>query len=167
MKIADILNILPQTQCKRCGYSDCEAYAKAIVEQGVAINRCPPGGQDGIYRLAQITEQDEIISLTLDPSCGEEEFRHTVWINEEWCIGCTLCIKACPVDAILGSNKKMHTVIEPNCTGCDLCIPVCPTDCIRLDALPNFGKGRNQEEINKARSAYESRKKRLAKSHHC
>lgn len=124
---------LPQTQCTRCGYPDCLAYATAIDAGQALINQCPPGGQEGIERLAAITGQ---APLPLNPANGQEEARHIVWIDENWCIGCTLCIKACPVDAIVGANKRMHTIIEVQCTGCDLCLPVCPVDCILTEALP-------------------------------
>ena len=121
---------LPQTQCTRCGYPDCLAYAEAIADKGVAINQCPPGGQEGIARLAAITGQP---ALPLNPANGLETPRAVAVIDEAWCIGCTLCLPACPTDAILGSNKLMHTVIEPHCTGCELCIAVCPVDCISLE----------------------------------
>ncbi|MBX3656203.1 MAG: electron transport complex subunit RsxB [Ramlibacter sp.] len=121
---------LPQTQCTRCGYPDCAAYASAIADEGAAINRCPPGGTEGVERLAGLVGQPP---LPLDPSCGAETPRTLAVIDEAWCIGCTLCLDACPTDAIVGSNKFMHTVIEPYCTGCELCIPVCPVDCIRLE----------------------------------
>ena len=120
---------LPQTQCQRCGYDDCAAYAHAIADQQVPINRCPPGGAEGVQRLAAITGQPV---QALDEDCGAEGPRHIAWIDENWCIGCTLCIAACPTDAIVGANKAMHTVIEAECTGCELCIPVCPVDCIQL-----------------------------------
>jgi electron transport complex protein RnfB len=121
---------LPQTQCTRCGYPDCAAYAQAIAAGEAAINQCPPGGTQGIERLAAITG---LPALPLNPANGTEGPRSVAIIDEAWCIGCTLCIKACPTDAILGSNKMMHTVIEPYCTGCELCIPVCPVDCISLE----------------------------------
>lgn len=120
---------LPQTQCTRCGYPDCRAYAEAIVGDDAAINRCPPGGAEGVERLAALTGR---AFLPLDPTCGEEGPRVMAVIDEAWCIGCTLCLDACPTDAILGINKRMHTVVETHCTGCELCIPVCPVDCISL-----------------------------------
>jgi electron transport complex protein RnfB len=121
--------LLPQTQCTRCGYPDCWSYAQAIAAQDTEINRCPPGGVEGIARLAALTGRP---LLPLDPESGQESPRHVAVIDENWCIGCTLCIKACPVDCIVGTNKVMHTVIEPDCTGCELCLPVCPVDCISL-----------------------------------
>ncbi|OYY61457.1 MAG: ferredoxin [Burkholderiales bacterium 28-67-8] len=120
---------LPQTQCTRCGYPDCHSYAQAIAEGDAAINRCPPGGAEGIARLAVITGQPV---LPLDASHGTEGPRHLAMIDEAACIGCTLCLKACPVDCILGGPKAMHTVIDALCTGCELCIPACPVDCISL-----------------------------------
>lgn len=121
---------LPQTQCTRCGYPDCAAYAGAIAVGDAAINQCPPGGAEGVARLSAITG---LPALPLNPANGSEIPRSVAIIDEAWCIGCTLCIPVCPTDAILGSNKMMHTVIEPYCTGCGLCIPVCPVDCISLE----------------------------------
>jgi electron transport complex protein RnfB len=129
---AQILDLLPQTQCTRCGYPDCAAYAQAIAVGEAAINQCPPGGAEGIRRLAELTGQPVV---PLDPKHGQEGPLTVAVIDEDWCIGCTLCLKACPTDAILGGNKRMHTVIEPYCTGCELCVPVCPVDCIRMDNL--------------------------------
>ena len=121
---------LPQTQCTRCGYPDCRHYAEAIANGQAPINQCPPGGAEGIARLASITGHTVI---ALNPANGTEGPRKVVLIDEDWCIGCTLCIKACPVDCIVGAPKLMHTVIEPLCTGCELCIPVCPVDCIAIE----------------------------------
>ncbi len=128
--LADRLDAaLPQTQCTRCGYPDCRSYAQAIAQGEAAINRCPPGGAEGIVRLSQISGQPV---LPLDITRGEEVPRALAVIDEAWCIGCTLCIKACPVDCILGASKVMHTVIDAQCTGCELCVPVCPVDCIAM-----------------------------------
>lgn len=121
---------LPQTQCTRCGYPDCRGYAEAIAAGEAEINQCPPGGAEGVARLAAITGR---AVLDLNPANGVEAPRTVAVIDENWCIGCTLCIEACPTDAILGTNKRMHTVIEPYCTGCELCVPVCPVDCISLE----------------------------------
>jgi electron transport complex protein RnfB len=121
---------LPQTQCTRCGYPDCARYAAAVADGVAGINQCPPGGAEGITRLAAITGRP-VVPLSADH--GVEGPRTVAFIDEAWCIGCTLCLKACPTDAIVGSNKKMHTVIEPYCTGCELCVPVCPVDCIELE----------------------------------
>lgn len=121
---------LPQTQCTRCGEPDCRRYAEAIAEGRAPINRCPPGGAEGIVRLAAVTGQPV---LPLDPAHGAEGARQVAFVDEAWCIGCTLCIKACPVDCIVGAPRLMHTVIEPLCTGCELCVPACPVDCIVLE----------------------------------
>lgn len=129
---------LPQTQCTRCGYPDCAAYAQAIAFEAAPINQCPPGGAEGVARLAAITGQP---MLPLSAEHGLETPRALAIIDENWCIGCTLCIKACPTDAIVGANKRMHTVIEPHCTGCELCIPVCPVDCIRLETVSGQATG--------------------------
>jgi electron transport complex protein RnfB len=120
---------LPQTQCTRCGYPDCHAYAQALAQEEADINRCPPGGAQGIVRLAALTGRPV---RPLDPAHGVEAPRRLAVIDEDWCIGCTLCIKACPVDCIVGASKQMHTVIDALCTGCDLCLPVCPVDCISM-----------------------------------
>jgi electron transport complex protein RnfB len=128
--LADRLDAaLPQTQCTRCGYADCRHYAEAMARGEAPINQCPPGGAEGIARLAAITG-DPVIAL--NPAHGHEGPRKLVVIDEDWCIGCTLCIKACPVDCIVGASKQMHTVIDELCTGCDLCLPVCPVDCIAM-----------------------------------
>ncbi len=154
---------LPQTQCTRCGYPDCASYARAMSEGTAAINQCPPGGQAGIERLAAITGQPV---LPLNPKHGAEGPRHVAIIDESWCIGCTLCIKACPTDAILGANKLMHTVIEPWCTGCELCIPVCPVDCIALENVTGTQTGWaawSNEQARAARARYDSRQQRLVR----
>lgn len=129
---------LPQTQCTRCGYPDCASYAQAIASGEAAINQCPPGGAEGVVRLAAITG---LAVLPLSAEHGVEGPRTVAFIDEAWCIGCTLCIKACPTDAIVGSHKRMHTVIEPYCTGCELCIPVCPVDCIQLETVSGSATG--------------------------
>jgi len=124
-----LLDALPQTQCTRCGYADCRAYADAIAEGATGINRCPPGGTEGIERLARIAGRPV---APLDAACGSEGPRALALIEEAACIGCALCLKACPVDAIVGAAKHMHTVVDLLCTGCELCLPVCPVDCIAL-----------------------------------
>ncbi len=124
--------ILPQTQCGQCGYPGCRPYANAIVSDEVSINRCPPGGQATIDQLAELLGVD---AIPLDSEHGvESEVKTVAYIHEEVCIGCTKCIQACPVDAILGAAKLMHTVIASECTGCDLCVEPCPVDCI--DMIP-------------------------------
>jgi len=120
---------LPQTQCTRCGYPDCRAYAQAMATGEADIDRCPPGGAEGIVRLATLTGRAQ---KPLNPTHGTEGPRTLAVIDEAWCIGCTLCIKACPVDCIVGASKRMHTVIDAQCTGCELCVPACPVDCISL-----------------------------------
>ena len=143
---------LPQTQCTRCGYPDCAAYAEAIALQRAPINQCPPGGAEGIERLSAITGQP---ALPLNPVNGMEGPRAVAVIDEAWCIGCTLCLDACPPDAIIGSNKLMHTVIEPHCTGCELCIPVCPVDCISLENVTGAKSGWAAWSAAQAESALE------------
>lgn len=123
--------ILPQTQCGQCGYPGCRPYAEAIVAGEADINQCPPGGEDGIAALATLLEREP---KPLNPENGEEAAPTVALIREELCIGCTKCIQACPVDAIVGAPKLMHTVIAELCTGCDLCLPPCPVDCI--DVVP-------------------------------
>ena len=154
---------LPQTQCTRCGYPDCASYAMAMAQGQAAINQCPPGGQAGIERLAKLTGQPVV---PLNPEHGTEGPRQMAIIDEAWCIGCTLCIKACPTDAILGANKLMHTVIEPWCTGCELCIPVCPVDCIQLENVSGEQTGWaawSAEQADTARQRYASRQQRLVR----
>ena len=124
-----LLDALPQTQCTRCGYADCRAYAEAIAAGDAGVNRCPPGGAEGIARLARIAAMPVV---GLDPECGVEAPRALAVIDEMACIGCALCLKACPADAIVGAAKRMHTVIDDLCTGCELCLPACPVDCISL-----------------------------------
>jgi electron transport complex protein RnfB len=153
---------LPQTQCTRCGYPDCQSYADAIAKVGIAINRCPPGGVEGIERLANITGRT---IAPLDPECGNEGPRAMAVIDEQWCIGCTLCLDVCPTDAILGINKRMHTVIETHCTGCELCLPVCPVDCISLDDVTPGRTGWqawSTAQADDAQRRYASRLGRLA-----
>jgi len=156
--VAELLAVLPQTQCTRCGYPDCAAYAQALHEGNADINQCPPGGAVGVSRLAAITGRSP---KALNPEHGQEAPRTVAFIDEDWCIGCTLCIKACPVDAIVGANKLMHTVIEPYCTGCELCLPVCPVDCIKLENVSGEATGWaawSQPQADEARQRYEFHK---------
>lgn len=153
---------LPQTQCTRCGYPDCRAYARAMARGEANINRCPPGGAAGVARLAALTG---LPALPLDAACGAEGARLLAVIDEAWCIGCTLCIKACPVDCIVGASKQMHTVIDAQCTGCELCVPACPVDCISLVPVTPGRSGWQAwgaEQAQQARQRYESRSQRLA-----
>ncbi len=130
--IVDQINdILPQTQCGQCGHPGCRPYAEAIANEGEAINKCPPGGEAGIQALADLLDVE---AIPLDEEHGEESVTSVAFIREAECIGCTKCIQACPVDAILGAAKHMHTVITSECTGCDLCVEPCPVDCI--DMIP-------------------------------
>jgi len=121
--------LLPQTQCTKCGYDGCRPYAEAIAEGAAPINRCPPGGDDGVAQLSALLGTP---LLPLDLSRGEPGPLLVARIDESHCIGCTLCIQACPVDAIVGANKHMHTVLDDWCTGCDLCVAPCPVDCIEM-----------------------------------
>lgn len=121
--------LLPQTQCGQCGYPGCRPYAEAIAKEEADNNQCPPGGEAGIRTLADLLGRE---AKPLNPENGEEKPKTVVVIDEQRCIGCTLCIQACPVDAIVGAAKLMHTVIESECTGCDLCLPPCPVDCIDI-----------------------------------
>ena len=157
---AAVLDALPQTQCRRCGYDDCAAYARAIAHEGAPINQCPPGGQAGIARLAALTGRP---AVPLNPENGREAPRQVAVIDENWCIGCTLCVKACPVDCIVGGNKRMHTVIEADCTGCGLCVPACPVDCIVMEDVtaPLTGwQAWSPAQADKARAEYAARQAR-------
>ncbi len=129
--VEQINAILPQTQCGQCGYPGCRPYAEAIA-LGAPINQCPPGGESGIQALAALLDVEP---LALDAEHGVEKPRETAFIREAECIGCTKCIQACPVDAIVGAAKLMHTVIANECTGCDLCVAPCPVDCIEMRPL--------------------------------
>lgn len=125
--------VLPQTQCEQCGYHGCRPYAEAIVRGEAEINQCPPGGAAGIEKLAALLQRPV---LPLDPEHGVEKPRMLARIVEADCIGCTKCIQVCPVDAIVGASKLMHTVLTDDCTGCELCVPACPVDCIVLEPMP-------------------------------
>lgn len=162
-------DILPQTQCTKCGYPDCRAYAQALATGEVLPNRCPPGGVEGIKRLSQVLApiypQDRFeLHPTIDPECGIERPRPVAYIDPKVCIGCTLCIQACPVDAIVGASKQMHVVLSDWCTGCDLCIPPCPVDCITMVNVSNdqtAWDAWSQEQADIARARYHARESRL------
>lgn len=147
--------LLPQTQCTKCGYEGCKPYAQALAQKETHINRCPPGGAKGIQQLAALLQ---VPVLPLDPECGAEMPLQVAVIDEAHCIGCTLCIKACPVDAIIGANKFMHTVDPQLCTGCDLCVAPCPVDCI---SMVNANRNWTAEDANAARQRHEQRAERL------
>lgn len=153
--VAAIDAVLPQTQCQRCGYEGCLPYARAVAE-GEAIDRCPPGGDDVIAALAALTQRPVV---PLDPSCGEYTPLPVARIDETWCIGCTLCIAACPVDAIIGAAKRMHTVLPALCSGCGLCLPPCPVDCI--DMVP-AGRTWSRADADAARNRFTARNARTA-----
>lgn len=129
-----INRLLPQTQCTQCGYAGCKPYAEAVASGAANINQCPPGGDEGVRELAALLGQ---AASAINPANGIAKTRSTVAvIDEAVCIGCTLCIQACPVDAIVGANQLMHTVIARECSGCELCLPPCPVDCIRMEPVP-------------------------------
>jgi electron transport complex protein RnfB len=162
--------LLPQTQCTRCGFPDCVSYAQAIAAGEAGINQCPPGGAEGVRRLAALTGLPE---QPLSEAHGLEGPRMLAVIDEAWCIGCTLCIKACPVDSIIGTNKHMHTVVEDQCTGCELCIPVCPVDCISLVPVhastdnapaPTGWAAWPQDQADQARRRYGFHQMRVARA---
>ncbi len=149
--------VLPQTQCTKCGYDGCRPYAQAMAEQAAPINRCPPGGQEGVKTLAALLATAE---LPLDLTRGEPGPLLVARIDEAHCIGCTLCIRACPVDAIVGANKRMHTVLPALCSGCDLCVAPCPVDCIEM--VP-AGRAWTEQDAQAARQRHAERAARLAR----
>ena len=151
--------LLPQTQCTQCGFRGCGPYAHAIATGRADINRCSPGGEAVIRKLAALLRRPV---RPLDPSCGVEKARHVAFINEAQCIGCTLCIQACPVDAILGATRQMHTILAELCSGCELCVAPCPVDCIAM--LPASGADAvwDTERARAARARFEARNSRIA-----
>lgn len=157
--------LLPQTQCRRCGFDGCRPYAEALARGETGLNRCPPGGRHVIERLAALLGQE---ALPLDPACGREAPPLVAWIDEPACIGCARCLDDCPTDAIVGARKRMHTVIAADCSGCELCLPCCPVDCIHLVAAPGLPAqplsataiGRRAAHY---RPRYEARRARLAR----
>ncbi|QWT21117.1 RnfABCDGE type electron transport complex subunit B [Bacillus sp. NP157] len=152
-------DLLPQTQCEQCGFHGCRPYAVAIAGGDAPINRCPPGGALGIERLAALLDQPVV---PLDTSRGVEKPRTLARVIEADCIGCTKCIQACPVDAILGAAKVMHTVLSDLCTGCELCVPACPVDCITLDPMP-LAQADDRAHADSARLRFQRREARLAR----
>lgn len=156
-----IENLLPQTQCTKCGYPACRPYAEAIATGEASYNRCPPGGADGVARLAELLAKPVI---PLDITHGIERPRPVAIIDEAICIGCTLCIQACPVDAIVGAAKQMHTALPDWCTGCDLCVAPCPVDCIDMVEVTGDATGWNawsQQQADTARARHDFRLSRL------
>jgi electron transport complex protein RnfB len=152
--------LLPQTQCTRCGYPACKPYAEAIARGEADINQCPPGGAAAIAALATLLGREP---KPLNPVNGIEKPPEVALIDEETCIGCTKCIQACPVDAIIGASKMMHTILVDECTGCELCIPPCPVDCITMVSAPTAANGEDaaQERAKRYRMRYDARLIRL------
>jgi electron transport complex protein RnfB len=149
--------LLPQTQCRRCGEDGCRPYAQAIADGRAPIDRCPPGGQATIAALAELLR---VPALPLDTSRGTTQPFALAFIDEATCIGCTLCIRVCPTDAIVGATKQMHTILADRCTGCELCLPPCPVDCIAM--LP-AGRDWTMVDADRARERYAARRKRLSR----
>jgi len=160
--LADQLeDLLPQTQCTKCGYPACRPYAEAMASGEADINQCPPGGTEGVRRLAAATGR---VVIPINPANGLERPRPVAFIDEALCIGCTLCIQACPVDAIMGAAKQMHTILPSLCTGCDLCVAPCPVDCIAMVPVTGERTGWDawtQEQADAARSRHDFREARL------
>jgi electron transport complex protein RnfB len=150
--------LLPQTQCEQCGYHGCRPYAEAIARGEAPIDQCPPGGAAGIAKLAALLDRPV---LPLNPDHGIEKPRMLARIVEADCIGCTKCIQACPVDAIVGAAKLMHTVIADDCTGCELCVAACPVDCIVLEPMPLAQI--DTAHADASRAHFERREARLAR----
>lgn len=160
MSLTDSIDaLLPQTQCTQCGYDGCRPYAQALAAGQAAINRCPPGGEPVIQALAKLLD---IPALALDPACGTHHPFTVALIDEEHCIGCTLCIQACPVDAIIGANQLMHTILADQCTGCERCVAPCPVDCITM--VP-AGREWLAEDAQRGRINFERRNARLQRRH--
>lgn len=157
--LADAIDeALPQTQCGKCGYQGCRPYALAVASGAADINRCPPGGERVVWAIAALVG---VAYKPLDPACGTPTPPAVALIDERRCIGCTLCIQACPVDAIVGAAKLMHTVIAQSCTGCELCLPPCPVDCISLQPT---GEAEPAIAAARARSRYQARNLRLERN---
>ncbi len=154
--------LLPQTQCEQCGYPGCRPYAEAISRGEAGINQCPPGGEATIKALAEVTGR---AVEPLNPDHGAYRPPRVAWIDESVCIGCTKCIQACPVDAIVGARQRMHTVITEECTGCDLCLAPCPVDCIHMQPTDREQEpaSRQKARRDRARQRFNNRKARLAR----
>ncbi len=156
-----IEDLLPQTQCTKCGFDGCRPYAEAIARGDANYNQCPPGGAEGVVRLASLLGKPVI---PINPDNGVERPRPLAVIDETLCIGCTLCMQACPVDAIVGAPKQMHTVVEKLCTGCDLCVAPCPVDCIAMVPVTGNHTGWDawtQQQADEARERHDRRLVRL------
>jgi electron transport complex protein RnfB len=162
LSLADqVEDLLPQTQCTKCGYAGCRPYAEAIAQGTAEINQCPPGGIEGVTRLAGLLGRAVI---PINPVNGIERPRPVAFIDEALCIGCTLCIQACPVDAILGAAKQMHSILPSLCTGCDLCVAPCPVDCISMLPVTDEHTGWDawsQQQADGARARHDLRSVRL------
>jgi electron transport complex protein RnfB len=162
MSLADAIDaVLPQTQCGKCGYPGCRPYAEAIVRGTADINHCPPGADESIEDIAALLG---VSPKPVDPRFGKAQPSAVALIDEEHCIGCTLCIQACPVDAIVGAAKLMHTVIASACTGCELCVAPCPVDCIRMQATAKPERPARRAAADEARRRYEARARRLERA---
>ena len=154
--------LLPQTQCRQCGYAGCRPYAEAIARGEAGIDQCPPGGDDGAREIAEVAG---LPYAPVDRRFGATKTPAIARIHEGACIGCTLCIAACPVDAIVGAAKRMHTVITAACTGCELCIPPCPVDCITMHTIPALRTSDEKRQAAlRARGRFERRALRLARA---
>lgn len=149
--------LLPQTQCRKCGFEGCQPYAEAIASGTADINQCPPGGEQGIQKLASLLK---VAVKPLNPAFGRERPRLVAVINEADCIGCTKCLPPCPTDAILGAPKHIHTVIESECTGCELCVAPCPVNCISMHQAPE--PNWTEADAARSRQRYQAQKQRLA-----
>lgn len=158
--VDQIAALLPQTQCQKCGYKGCKPYAQAISHNEADINQCPPGGQQGILALSQLLA---IATKPLNEQFGIEKPREIAVIIEQDCIGCTKCLPPCPVDAIIGASKQMHTVLSSVCTGCELCIAPCPVDCIVMQPIESnvIGDEWNQEKAELAKHRYMKKTRRM------
>lgn len=159
LTLIDLIDaLLPQTQCQKCGFNGCRPYAEAIAHRQADINQCPPGGEKGIAKLAQLLGVDQ---KPLNPTFGVERPRWVAVIDESNCIGCTKCMPPCPADAILGTSKQMHTVIASECTGCELCVAPCPVNCITMK--PASVAEWTPDDASRSRRRFQAKKQRLAR----